>query len=184
MFIDSVFPSVEWYLKRIEAQSFWVDLNENTSHPVHHYQIATVQGPQTLIIPLLKDTKNLPWGFRKISYRHKWMKEHQNALQTAYGKSPFFEFYDYKIFAVWKNEPETLGEMFIQTAEILHPYLGLNHLPLQCNESDEKKMQEKTSPEKEKIYPQVFSDIIGFLPHMSIIDLLFNLGPEAPEHWL
>jgi hypothetical protein len=184
MFIDSVFPSVEWYSNRIEENSFGINPNENTPHSVHHYQIATAQGPQTLIIPLVKDTKNQPWAYRKISYQHKWIKEHQNALQTAYGKSPFFEFYDYKIFHVWKNEPENLGELFIQTAQIIHPYLGLDHLKLDWSESEIKEKQEKTSPENKKIYPQVFSDVIGFLPHMSIIDLLFNLGPEAPEHWI
>lgn len=181
MYIDSVFPSVEWYLNRVQVKSFEINATEQTPFHVHHYQIPTVQGPQTLIIPLLKDTKNQPWAFRKISYRHKWIKEHKNALQTAYGKSPFFEFYDYKIFEIWKNEPDSLGELFFETAKIIHPYLGLNHLPIVWNDHF---ISENSSPEKEKSYPQVFSDIIGFLPHMSILDLLFNLGPEAPEHWV
>lgn len=180
MFVDSVFPSVEWYLKRVQIKSFHINTIEDTPFHIHHYQIPTVQGPLTLIIPLIKDTKNQPWAFRKISYRHKWIKEHQNALQTAFGKSPFFEFYDYKIFNIWKNEPETLGELFFETTNVIHPYLGLNHIPIIRNDYF---FSENTSSEKEKKYPQVFSDIIGFLPHMSILDLLFNLGPEASEHW-
>ena len=123
----------------------------------------------------------------KISYRNNWQKQHWNAIESAYNSSPFFEYYkdDLKPFFEEKEEylvnfnsklQNAILSMLQQeniiknTTEYLHKG---NFFDLR-NYTWKLKNQEK--------YDQVFMENQGFIPNLSILDLLFNLGPESIDY--
>lgn len=178
----------------------------------NQYKIATANSIQSLIIPLVKGSKDDIWKQKRISYDHNWIKEHKNALQTAYGKSPFFEYYDYKLFGILDSRPEYLWELNQKIMNMISPYLGLtitffthsNSLSNDINYFEGSKspsdleISASLNPINEPIiipfphlpismeipeYTQVFDVKFGFQPEVSILDLLFNLGPLSTEYF-
>jgi len=89
-----LFPNISWFLHAHKLNQFLIDQNPRFLQNKFLNKFA-IPGPnqiQTLIIPVLAESKNGTYDAVKIDYSPKWIREHKNALQTAYGKSPFFEF--------------------------------------------------------------------------------------------
>jgi len=149
-----------------------------------NYRISGANQIETLRVPLQHETKNKAAREWQISYQHKWVREHQNALKTAYGKSPFFEFYDYKIFEIFNQQISSfqlLQETLIQ--QIL-PWLGLDELPvITLDEEKSRHYFRSILNTYTKEYSQVFETKFGHIKHLSIIDLLFNIGPESASYF-
>ena len=170
---------------------------KQTAHS--RYLIASPNKIQSLSIPIHHSSRGLPFHQAKIDYNQKWVKDHKQALQSAYGKSAFFEFYDYRFFQILDQQPDTLESLSTQWLTILHQNLGWpshlhfttlnNSIPLNENplniaaEIDLKPLP--LSPQTPLIIPpysQVFEHKFGFRADVSAIDLLFNLGPLAKEY--
>ena len=124
----------------------------------------------------------------QIAYEFPWQRNHWLSLKNAYQSSPFFEYYEdniaplyqtqYKsLFAFNKHVMETICELLqiqapqktTSTYEKDSPHHDLRHL------IDAKTPKATTFCE----YTQVFSYKNGFIPNLSILDLLFNNGPET-----
>ena len=124
----------------------------------------------------------------QIANEFPWQRSHWLSLKTAYQSSPFFEYYEddiaplyqtpYKsLFAFNKQVMETICELLqiqapqetTKTYEKDSPHHDLRHLI-------DSKMAKTTSVLE---YTQVFGDKNGFIPNLSILDLLFNMGPET-----
>ena len=89
------FGPVQWYQKLHRYDKVWIDTDEHFIKQTYRNRcvIATTQGTQALTIPVTHGGgKNLTRDIR-ISDHGKWRQEHWNAIRTAYGESPFFEFY-------------------------------------------------------------------------------------------
>jgi hypothetical protein len=174
------------------------------SHLKHsnQYSIVSANSLQSLIIPLKKSGKDDIFANKEISYDHNWIKEHKNALQTAYGKSPFFEYYDYKLFQIFDKKHPYLWELNLNIMNMIFPYLGWQNneiiefqtsymsLISKINSvTSLKYLPNNTSPNiitySKKIpeYAQVFDSKLGFQPSVCILDLLFNLGPLSNEYF-
>jgi len=123
----------------------------------------------------------------KISYRNNWQKQHWNAIESAYNSSPFFEYYKDDLKPFFEEKEEYLvnfnsklqnailsmiqqKNMIKNTTEYLHKgdFFDLRNYTWKL------KNQEK--------YDQVFMEKQGFIPNLSILDLLFNLGPESIDY--
>ena len=123
----------------------------------------------------------------QISYKQDWQKQHWTAIQSAYNSSPYFEYY--------KDELQP----FFEKEEIL--LIDFNHklmvviLKLLQEEKEVKTTTEylhkgnfsdfrnhKWNTEKQEKYDQVFMEKHGFITNLSILDLLFNLGPESADY--
>jgi hypothetical protein len=123
----------------------------------------------------------------KISYTNRWQKEHWNAIISAYNCSPFFEYYkgEFKPFYEEKevyliNFNKKLQNLILNLLQVKAKYkssteynpLG-NFTDLRNDPFNNKKMQR---------YDQVFMEKHGFIANLSILDLLFNLGPESEDY--
>lgn len=156
-------------------------------------QIAGPNGIHRLTVPLVKGKNNkAPIREIKISNIDPWQKIHWHSIQTAYGKSPFFEYYQDDIKPIFKKEWNYLFDLNLEIIQTLQPLLQLSFdlemtseyqvapLPFikDCRNfiSPKHKVAPNNAPKK---YPQVFEAKNGFLPNLSILDLLFCLGPEA-----
>ena len=153
--------------------------------------IATASGVMPLTIPVEHHggEKVLVRDLR-LSDHGNWRHLHWQALQTAYDKSPFFEYYadDFRPFYEEKITPFLL-DFNIRLQTLICSLLNLSAEP-QLTQQYEKNgdfidLRYDISPKKPCIvahpepYYQVFSRQHGFLPDLSIVDLLFNMGPEA-----
>ncbi|MCS6916219.1 MAG: WbqC family protein [Chitinophagales bacterium] len=147
----------------------------------NRYRIATANGPLLLTIPIVggRGTK-LPMHQVSICYQHDWRRQHTASWKAAYGRSAFFLHFGDLLLSVLCSGEKSLSvlnrALLLQCAGLLGLELSftfsLQPLPLES-----KAMRADPRP-----YRQVFADRYGFLPGMSIIDLLFNEGPEGA--WL
>lgn len=133
---------------------------------------------QTLSIPVVHGSFKL-WKDIAIDYSGKWIKEHVNSLKTAYGKSPFFEYYDYKLIPLFEAKPKFLKDLWIDSQQFICNALQLDRAPTlekYALTNSAEKIEENSHA---FIYPQVFEDRFGFREGLSVLDLIFNTGPDA-----
>ena len=158
--------------------------------------IPTTNGPLSLIIPTNHNT-SLAMKDIRISDHANWRHVHWNALLSAYGESPFFEYYQDDIRPFFEKKYEFLFDFNMETTEKMielldiRPKISITEAYIQSKELKEedeiKDFRDAIRPKKPlpdaefapKRYYQVYGQKHGFLPNMSILDLLFNEGNEA-----
>jgi hypothetical protein len=141
----------------------------------NRYNIAGPNNIQTLTVPITQDDKHNPITQVRINYNENWIRDHKHAWQTAYGKSPFFEYYDYRFWSILDAQPVMLADLIYPWNQLLFAQLGLIPFASTSTEIQQNIIQIKP-------YPQVFDLKFGFRSEVSGIDLLFNQGPLAKEY--
>ena len=123
----------------------------------------------------------------KISYKQNWQKEHWNAIVSAYNSSPFFEYYKDKLQAIFEEKEDYLVAFNSKLQKAIINLLQEESTSKTTTEylhkgdfSDLRNHHWKT--ENQEKYDQVFMEKHGFIPNLSILDLLFNLGPESSDY--
>ena len=158
--------------------------------------IPTTNGPLSLTIPTNHNT-SLAMKDIRISDHANWRHVHWNALLSAYGESPFFEYYQDDIRPFFEKKYEFLFDFNMETTEKMmelldiRPKISITEAYIQSKELKEedeiKDFRDAIRPKKPlpdaefapQRYYQVYEQKHGFLPNMSILDLLFNEGNEA-----
>ena len=159
--------------------------------------IAAPDGPLSLTVPIVKpDTPKCLMRDIRISDHGNWRHLHWNALESAYNHTPFFEYYrdDFRPFYEQRYEflmdfNEALCHLVCSLIDI-EPDLSRStsycaDLPSgeteDCRECIHPKKDFRTADPafRPQPYYQVFQERLGFLPNLSIVDLLFNMGPES-----
>lgn len=190
-------PPVEFFkeLTNFKDQNLLIEQYEHFPKQTFRNR-AEIHGPNgklNLTVPVTKGsnvhTKTIDI---KICYDQDWQRIHWLSLQTSYRSSAYFEFYEDDFTPFYKKKYEFL---FDYNMDLLNLLLKLLKLKIDFNltstyessYSDLKDFREsinrKTSNnfQGEK-YFQVFEDRNGFLPNLSIVDLLFNQGPQALKY--
>jgi len=126
----------------------------------------------------------------RIDNSYSWQRLHWRTLETAYRTSPFFEFYEDEIKPLYETQFEFLINFNLKTIEIICELLEVEFPEERTKEYalnydmdyrflvNAKKEIKLDVPE----YVQVFGERHGFIPNMSILDLLFNLGPNSTAY--
>jgi hypothetical protein len=174
-------PSVTWFVKVWSNHTVWWDLDQiaDKRRPLNRCVIATAQGAQTLSVPLLGGrNQRVKVSELKLLNDIKWKRAHMHALQTAYGKSPYFIHYADDLFKIIQRDFETLAQLNIALIQHL-----LTTLRIKTTVSPAEKLADETQLGVHKAvrYPQVFEDKVGFIPDCSVVDLLFNCGPDSVQ---
>lgn len=155
--------------------------------------IATEGGTQSLTIPVVHDGGRTAMRDVRISEHGNWRRQHWNALVSAYRKSPFFDYYADDFAHFYEEKDGFLMDFNIRQHNVISELLGLQHT---LTTNDEKSVfpcgtiediRHIAEPErvadvsdiKSIPYYQVFMQRHGFIPNLSIVDLLFNMGPEG-----
>ena len=154
--------------------------------------IATENGSQPLTIPVVHDGGKVVMRDVRISEHGNWRHQHWNALVSAYRKSPFFEYYADDFAHFYEERDGFLLDFNIRLHTVVCELLGLERElkflsdeALACEDAlDVRSIAEPKalSALKEGLsqpYYQVFAQRNGFIPSLSIVDLLFNAGPEG-----
>jgi hypothetical protein len=152
--------------------------------------IYSPDGVQTLTVPIVKGSKNhTKTKDVKISYDFRWQRAHWMGLQTCYRSSAYFEYYEDDFAPFYEKQPTFLLDYNTQLLELLFRLLKIKqeitftdtYEGTYPNLTDLRNaFSAKNTPDaQQKRYFQVFEERRGFLPNLSIIDLLFNQGPQA-----
>lgn len=151
----------------------------------------TANGIQDLIIPVIKvNGNNTRIDAMQISYATDWQRVHWRAITSAYSSSPYFMYYEDLFKPLFESNGFTsLLDFNMKILEIILKTLNIKR-DIQFTEQftkdvDGKDLRYTISPKKTDTigdfnpYEQVYSYKLPFSPNLSIIDLIFNIGPEA-----
>ncbi len=125
----------------------------------------------------------------RLENSYLWQRQHWRTLQMAYRTSPFFEYYEDELAPLYQEPQSYLLDFNFKTIEAICGCLQVA-MPLQRTSRYEKSpsgltdarglVNAKTGPRSFNLrYGQVFEDRHGFIPNLSVLDLLFNLGTTA-----
>lgn len=159
--------------------------------------ILSANGVMALTVPLSRsssddaDLTHAAMKDLKVSYDDNWRHVHWQSLVSAYNMSPFFEYYEDDIKPLFERKFDYLVDLNAEAMDIVNRLLMMDdvtinvsetYIPAQTVELD---LRNQITPKThlddfcQKEYYQVFSEKYGFQPNLSILDLLFNLGPES-----
>ena len=152
-------------------------------------------GVQTLSFPIVHDNgthKNLISEVR-VDYSKPWVLQHKRAITSAYGTSAYFEYYQDELFAILDSKPERLIDLNTRLLKFFLEKTGIK-AEIRMTESYDtapecEDLREVIHPKRpdrileslelKKPYFQVFAEKHGFISDLSIMDLLFNEGPDS-----
>jgi hypothetical protein len=154
--------------------------------------IAGANGIIQLSIPVVGGRSvNLPYKEIQIDYKTEWNRDHYRTLSTVYGNSPFFMYYKDELLAMYEQKPNSLFEWNLTCFHWVLKKLKLE-IPISIENRPSENLGSDTPIERYfpnnydafadagyLKYSQVFEDKIGFKPNLSILDLLFNAGPQT-----
>ena len=183
-------PSVN-YMVRIVAQKEIGFIISNHFQKQTFRNRTSIYGPNgklNLTIPIVH-RKDLDHQLDKNLLIHQetsWQKNHWRSLEASYRSSPFFEFYELDLYPFFHTRQENLMELNIQ---LILEILSLLEVDIDITKEEEissefralilaKEKTNKSNP----VYSQVFATKHGYLDNLSILDLLFNLGPESVDY--
>ena len=188
------FGPIQWYQKLHRFDHCMIEQHDSYQKQTYRNRclIATANGVQALTVPVEhNDDKTLVKDLR-ISDHNQWRRIHWNALQSAYSESPFFEYYADDIrpffekrydFLIDFNEAirETVCKLIDIQPQIEYTS-AYNSQWLETTDYRDVIHAKHPRPDddfKAEPYWQVFQHKHGFLPNLSILDLLFCMGPES-----
>lgn len=189
---------VEYYTKLLAYDRIRIEQYDHYQKQTYRNRctIASPSGPLALTVPTVKPS-TLKCFTRdiRISDHGNWRHLHWNALESAYNHTPFFEYYkdDFRPFYEQRYEfltdfNEALCRLVCSLIDF-SPCLERTADYVVQPPPDTDDFRERIHPKKDFRtedpafqpcpYYQVFQEKLGFLPNLSIIDLLFNMGPES-----
>ena len=195
---STYFGPIQWYQKLNRYDECLIERHESFIKQTYRNRmlIPATNGPLALTIPTNHDI-SLSMKDIRISDHANWRHVHWNALLSAYGESPFFEYYQDDIRPFFEKKYEFLFDFNMETTEKMielldiRPKISITEAYIQSKELEEedeiKDFRDAIRPKKPlpdaefapKRYYQVYEQKHGFQPNMSILDLLFNEGNEA-----
>lgn len=193
--MSHIFPTA--YLPSIEYVSLFLKTEDASIELFETYQkqscrtrtnVMTANGVQTLTIPVIKTngnhtlTKDI-----EISYKESWQQVHLRCLESAYRKSAYFDYYFPYFEKIYKQKFNTLVELndfclktILKIMKVKKDYSFTTDFEKITDEKDYRiSLSKGTNKIEIKPYYQVFADRHGFIPNLSIVDLLFNEGPNS-----
>ena len=158
-------------------------------------RIYAAGGVESLTLPVVHEggTSSLPIREIRVDWSRDWLPRMERAIVSAYESSPYFEYYRDSLFDILESRPEKLFDLNIR---LIHYFLGKIGISADIDFTTEYERTGETAPDirdlrglihpkrpsilkTEKPYWQVFAAKYGFKSDLSVMDLLFNEGPDS-----
>ena len=188
-------PPVEYFSYILRADAVYVEKEENYIKQScrNRCYILSAHGTQLLSVPVyLGSLHKTPVKEIRIDYSKRWQQVHLRAITAAYSSAPFFQFYFEYIEKVISKKIEFLLDLNMELTESVLNMLNIKSKLLYTAEFEpagrsENDLRYKISPKESSLlackeYLQVFKTGDHFIGGLSIIDLVFNMGPEAGDY--
>jgi hypothetical protein len=185
-------PPVEYFTHIKNYEELFIEREENYLKQSYRNRcyILSADGPQLLTIPVYTGSLHkTPVKDIRIDYSKRWQQIHSGALKSSYNSSPYFQFYFDTIERIIQSNYKFLldlnMELLVAILRMLKTEIKISYTiefePVAGNNGD---FRYTISPKRNSIYNakeylQVFRGANGFVPGLSIVDLIFNMGPEA-----
>lgn len=196
VFIPTYFSPISQYSEIIKSENIVFEMEDNFQKQSYRNRcyIYNSNGKQLLSIPVKhkvtdqrKKTKDT-----RVENDFPWQDQHFKSLQIAYRTSPFFEFFEDDIAPIFKKKYTYLQDLNIDTylfitdaLQISSNFSKTEEFLIDETQKDFRLLADvKKQPEKlVNRYIQMFDDKHGFIPNLSILDLLFMEGPNAINYF-
>jgi hypothetical protein len=187
-------PPVSWFSLLLKHPTL---IEQHETYQRQSYRNRCIIYSERGILPLSIPV-NQPHGHHtriteiKIYNGEKWYLNHWRAIQSAYESSPYFLYYEDDLKPFFSGEHKNLFVFNTQFIEKICSLIAIEpryHFTeyFENNPSDKLDYREAISPKRSSLatfpeYMQVFADRHGFIADLSILDLLFNMGPESKQY--
>jgi hypothetical protein len=187
-------PCLEYFTCILSNDIIWIDTNERYIKQTfrNRCSVLTTNKIDNLTVPVKAYSQFTVTKDIKIDYSQDWIRRHWGCLKSAYGKSPYFEFYSNEFQYVLNKKHEFLADLNYELLTICLRLLGIKKeirynlsVPIYSDSSVSDELSvinEKKKGNNGKYYqPISYYQTFGndFVSNLSIVDLLFNMGPEA-----
>ncbi|MDP5093710.1 MAG: WbqC family protein [Polaribacter sp.] len=196
LFIPTYFSPISQYAAIVKSDEITFEMEDNFQKQSFRNRcyIYNSNGKQLLSIPVKHSEKE---GRKKtkdtlVENDFPWQDQHFKSLQTSYRVSPYFEYFEDDLMPIFTKKYKFLHDVNIDTYLFIADALELNPnfskttvYELEKNTNDFRFLADKNQQSEKdfKRYKQMFDDKHGFLPNLSILDLLFMEGPNAVSYF-
>lgn len=190
------FGPVHFYSRYIHHSTVYIEQFENFIKQTYRNRCVISGGNDviSLVIPVVKGRgpkiliKDL-----QISYDTEWQRNHWQTIVSAYNSSPYFEYYQDELYSFFQYKTKYLLDFNLKIHETICEFLDIENKVILTEDfekvpKDTLNLREAISPKNKENsdpayqpshYTQVFTEKFDFIPNLSILDLLFNEGPNS-----
>ena len=181
---------VAYYSAILQSEEIFIETKEHFIKQSFRNRctIMGANGSQTLTIPKeRKSSDKTLISDISISNKDKWQKSHWQSIVSAYNSSPFFEYYKDELLPFYNTKHNTLFDFNLKLSKTILELMQVekkinftSKFQKECNGLDFR--SSKFILKNQEEYQQVFCEKYSFVPNLSILDVLFNLGPETTSY--
>ena len=206
LFETQYHPPIAFFAALVGAEALWLETHDHYRKQTYRNRclILTAQGVKPLSVPVIDGNRSekVLSSLIEIDYRQNWRHQHLHTLQTAYGGTPYFEYYIDYLRDIYQQKPARLFELNLA---LLHFYCSCLRLRLPIHLTTDYQpagtaaalpdpagprldLRDTLSPKRPALVPgpdrasvRAYGQHFGkdFVPGLSILDLLFMQGPAA-----
>ena len=186
------FPNIAHFAAILKSDVLVFEVCDNYQKQTYRNrcEIYGANGKLTLTVPVNYTQKNRQQSKEVlISITDNWQLQHLKSLDSAYRMSPFYEFYIDELMPIFNTNFKYLLDLNLKCFELVCEALEL-HLPYKITqdfipfENVQNDYRHLVNPKKNRViqfnkYTQVFTEKHGYITNLSILDVLFNEGPNT-----
>ena len=185
------FPNIAHFCAIVSMESVYFEVSDNYQKQSYRNrtEIYGANGKLALTTPVSYTQKHRQlYRDVKIANEEQWQMLHLKSLQSAYSMSPFFEYYIDDLMPLFEDQFDYILDFNLKCFDTIINSLQLDIHPKHTSffeieptgKTDFRKLVKRNfKAQSLQPYTQVFTEKHGFIPNLSILDLLFNEGPNA-----
>lgn len=188
--IPAYFPPVSHWKHILKNCSWDLDSFYKKQTLRNRTYIHGANGLLMLTVPIKHSGTGKKRKFTEIEIENDqgWKRKHFKSIKIAYQSSPYYEYYESYLIELFNKDFKKLFNLNLASIELISKCLSLElknrvlKIDSRINNLHSEITNTKRSIEKNKKYIQTFEEENGFIYDLSILDLLFNCGPQSPDY--
>lgn len=182
---SAYFPSVDWMTELVRHVRVVIPIGEHFHRQTlrNRMTIGSANGPLSLTVPLEHPSSgqlaHQPLKDVRIAYSESWQRHHWQSILSSYRHSPFFPFLDEDFRPLFEKRHRYLLDLNTEILRLVMCLLEIEESQVEYSDDPDLIAPDEVKIENSYPYYQVFGSRHGFQPHLSVLDLLFNMGRES-----